>query len=183
MPPAKKKPLTSAERARNYRERKAKEAKAAAEMVAPERDAPPESESVTPVTPPTPAIVVPATLRQSVEDAIRHMKWLKPTDFGIRDMALMYASMIDDLRANEPEATGKAASLGQLLARLMAQLGGAPTVRLQHELRSLRLLGASTAESGDDGSTNTEGDEGAQPEGDADVAPVIPIRPPKRKRA
>ncbi len=183
MPSAKKKPLTSAERARNYRQRKALEAKAAAEAQAAERDnsrdAGTERDAAAIDTPSKPRAIV---LRDSVADAIAHMKWLKPTDSALSDMALMYAGMIDDLVAEDPTATGKAASLGQLLARLMTQLGGAPTVRLQHELRSLRLLAGVAGEGGTDG---TSDDEQRSHEGTpgGEGADVIPIRPAKRKRA
>lgn len=118
-------------------------------------------------------------LYESTLQAIEHMKWLKPTDFALRDQALLYAGMIDDLLYTDPTATGRAASLGQLYARLITQLGGAPTVRLQHELRSLRLLAGVNESDLDDDDQQPE----SKPEGNGEGATITPIRPPKRRRA
>lgn len=176
MPQPKKKPLTSAERARKYRERKAEEreqeriAIAAAEQL--ERDARDAS--------PGPKSKPILTQLEATDAALGAMKWLKDSDGALVNQARRVSKQIDDLLEADPTATGKATSLGQLLTRCLHELGGTPTVRLQHELRSLRVAAGLDNEGGPDGPSN-EGPAKAPPGGGATVTSIK--RPAKRKRS
>ena len=169
-------PLSAAERARNYRERKkseALEAEAAAAAARDARDADTPSQNP-PASPPRRI-----SMRESIDEAIAAMKWLKPSDKAAEDAARLYAGLIDETLERDPTATGKAASLGQLLARWLHELCGTPTVRLQHELRSLRIAAGLTEPGGENGDKPVEGT--PQRAGEATVTPIS--RPPKRARA
>lgn len=151
----------AAKRSRDYRERKRNQAAAAAAPTAPPRDASRKGKGA----------ADPATMAASVEQALGAMKWLQPSDGALMDMARLYASQIDKILREDPSATGKAASLGQLLTRILHELGGTPTVRMQHELRSLRLKVG--ADDDDEGSTTEPTKVGSN---------VTSIkRPPKRR--
>jgi hypothetical protein len=173
--PAGTAPMTAADRARNYRERKAAEARAAQQAaIAVGSDARDERDAN--VTEPTHFTIV-----NSVQKAVAAMKWIQPSDGALVDMALLYAVQIDQTLARDPEATGKAASLGQLLIRILHELGGTPTVRLQHELRSLRAqLGAPTP-GDEDGSKDQQRATGTDEARSKDNVTSI-SRPPKRRR-
>ncbi len=115
------------------------------------------------------------------------MKWLEDSDKGAITAARIYDGMIDDLVAEDPTATGKAATLGQMLMRILHELGGTPTVRLQHELRALRLLpNAAAAQDADEDDDTLPVDKAgrkataAKQRGEATVTPIS--RPPKRRR-
>jgi hypothetical protein len=191
MPDAKKPadppPQTSAERQRNYRKRKAEEAAAHqaqalfdAEPARNARNGDSDDVALRDGDAAATSTAKAFALVRSVEDAIAHMKWIQPTDGALVDMAKLYAVQIDMVLQLDPTATGKAASLGQLLTRILHELGGTPTVRLQRELRSLRAQLA-TPTGGEDANQNDEratGTEDARPSN----GNVTPIRPPKRKR-
>ncbi|WP_157079051.1 terminase small subunit [Herbiconiux solani] len=100
----------------------------------------------------TPDTSAPTTMRDEVEAAIAAMKWLVESDRASKAQARMLAEDVDLLRhAGE---TTKALSAQRALSRVLADLGGTPTVRMQHELRSLR---ATTKSEGSDGEGSSEG--------------------------
>lgn len=168
-PPAKKS-LSAAERSRKYRERKAAEAAAAAELERIERDEQAASQ---------PSRV----MLRATEAAINAMKWIQPSDGALVAQAKLVALQIDMVIEIDPMATGKAASLGQLLTRVLHELGGTPTVRLQHELRSLRAQMGAQQPDGDHGNENQERANGTTGPSKQAGATVTNIRrPAKRKR-
>jgi hypothetical protein len=171
MPSRNQRPLTSAERARKYRERKRAELAAAAANAEPPRDDERDDEKP---TPPPPRI----QMRASVAAALEAMKWLKDSDKAATDLALMIADQIDWQADADPTATGRIASLSHALMRALHEIGGTPTVRLQHELRSLRVAAGLDPESGTNDSKQA-GDAKPRP-GEATVTSIK--RPPKRKR-
>jgi hypothetical protein len=127
------------ERARKYRERKAAERDAAAQAERDARDA-----------------AAPRIMRESVRAALEAMKWLQPSDVAAVLQAKMLAEQIDELTfAGE---TTKALSAHRALTTVLDRLGGTPTVRMQHELRSLRqaakMEGAPDGSEGNDAASN-----------------------------
>ncbi|BAU32467.1 terminase small subunit [Microcella alkaliphila] len=138
------------ERARKYRQKKAAEREAARQAERDERDA-----------------EAPRTMRESVRASLEAMKWLVDSDVAAVLQAKMLAEQID-LMTHAGETT-KALSAHRALTTVLDRLGGTPTVRMQHELRSLRM--AAKTEGGKDG------DEGA------DTPPnVSRFERPKRRR-
>jgi hypothetical protein len=123
--PAKK--AADAERQRKYRARKkaAKEAEAAEQ-----RDA---SASRKPL--PKPVI-----MRDEVEAALAAMKWLEASDGALVALARQCASQLDSMGSgSDIRLVTRIFQVQQTLVRVLHELGGTPTVRMQHELRSLRL--------------------------------------------
>ncbi|MEX1078892.1 MAG: hypothetical protein WED09_07275 [Homoserinimonas sp.] len=97
-----------------------------------------------------------STMRDAVTSALAAMKWLVPSDDASVAQAKMLAEDVDLLRhAGE---TNKALSAQRALTAVLNDLGGTPTVRLQHELRSLRLA-AKTGEGDDDDNDKGEGEQ------------------------
>jgi len=78
----------------------------------------------------------PSTMRDAVDEALAHMKWLVPSDLASKAQARELAREIDEL-THEGERT-KALSAHRALSRVLNDLGGTPLVRLQRELRSLK---------------------------------------------
>ena len=100
----------------------------------------------------------PSTMRDAVTAALTAMKWLMPSDDASVAQAKMLAEDVDLLRfAGE---TSKSLSAQRALTTVLNDLGGTPTVRLQRELRSLRLQ-RQTGDDEDGG--ESEGDEKQQP--------------------
>lgn len=172
MPTTEEQKAAAAKRSREYRDRKRREKEVAEEVAAAERDARDAA-----------AESKPFKLVDSVEAAIAAMKWIRDSDGALVDMAKFYAVQIDKVISDDPTATGKAASLGQLLTRILHELGGTPTVRLQHELRSLRLAAGLESEDGDheQHEADRRQDDAAQVAGGAIVSSIQ--RPPKRTRS
>lgn len=189
MPKAPPSPLTPAERAKRYRDKKKREAAAAA-LVAESvdqvvRDA---ERDDAPADAPPPGPGTAGVMLTSVVKAIDAMKWIQPSDGALVAMAKLYALQIDELLADGPNATGKAASLGNLLKQILHELGGTPTVRLQHELRSMRLGAGAQPDGGDsDGSNSNSNSNDQRPPASGKQkagATVTSIkRPPKRRNA
>lgn len=171
MPTTEKKPLTNAERAREYRARKRLEREAAAAVAAAERDARDAA-----------AANKPFRYVESVEAALAAMKWIRDSDGAAVDLVKLAAVKLDRLVADEPDATSKFASLSQLIFRGLRELGGTPTMRLQHELRSMRAAAGLPAEDGEhDHEDDARRDAQAEAAGGAIISSIQ--RPPKRTRA
>jgi hypothetical protein len=111
--------MTNAEKQRAYRARKAAEREAAKAASGNGGDTPP-----------------PTTMRDAVDEALAHMKWLVPSDLASRAQARELARDIDLL--THAGDTAKALSAHRALSRVLNDLGGTPLVRLQRELRSLK---------------------------------------------
>lgn len=177
MKPPQPQPTAAALRARKYRAAKKRKALEAAAAATDERDAERDGQAGKPTQ-------VRPSIAASTENALAAMKWIKDSDGALVDMARLYSLQIDEILYRDPEATGKAASLGQLLTRILHELGGTPTVRLQHELRSMRMDAAADAMSGGDDAGSDEEDPRENASSRRGGATVTPIkRPPKRKRA
>lgn len=86
-------------------------------------------------------------MRDAVDDAIAHMKWLVPSDVASRLQAQDLARIIDEATFSGDDA--RALSAHRALSRVLNDLGGTPAVRLARELRSLK--GAPKSEGGDVG--------------------------------
>lgn len=111
----------------------------------------------------------PRRMRDAVERSLAAMKWLQPSDDTAVELARDLAQDVDESRHEGDRV--RAQSAARALTRVMHELGGTPTVRMQHELRSLR---AQTKSEVPDGSN----DEAAQA---GNVSQFK--RPEKRKRA
>lgn len=132
-----KRKAAARERARKYRERQRaeREEKARAERDA--RDA-----------------AAPRIMRESVRTSLEAMKWLQPSDLAAVLQAKMLAEQIDELTFSGE--TTKVLSAHRALTTVLDRLGGTPTVRMQHELRSLRQAGKMEATpDGDEGTDAT----------------------------
>ncbi len=172
-PPKERTP--AAERSARYRANKklrdaASAAQAAGAKRDEERDAPP----------PPPSLLL--TQVDATELALSAMsKWLQDSDKAAVNQARFYSKLIDGIDVeNDERATAKLTSLGQLLTRILHELGGTPTVRMQHELRSMRLN--PNANGGDDGdSVDGAESEPAKPGAGAVVTSIK--RPAKRGRS
>lgn len=172
MPDEKKRPLTSAERARNYRERKRREKEEAIAAAAAARDANEDSSDTSPKP----------TMRDVVDEALKAMKWLKPSDKAATAVATMLAEQLDHQLELDATATNRIASLSHALMRALHEIGGTPTVRLQHELRSLRAAAGIDPESGtNDSKQGDAAPKAGGKEGGATVSAFA--RPPKRNRS
>lgn len=110
-----------------------------------------------------------------VKTSLAAMKWLQPSDSASVAQAKALAAEIDAL--TDAGDTAKALSAHRALSRVLNDLGGTPTVRLQHELRSLKLGRRAEEDDDDDGD---EADEADQPAGAAIVSKFE--RPKKRSR-
>lgn len=147
---------SAAERAREYRARQAaeREAKAAEERERVTSQAGTET-------------------RDTVEAAIEAMaKWLTPSDAGSVQQARRLAQVIDEAIFTG-DVSRELAAHGRL-SRVLDQIGGTPTVRMAHELRSMRANGGGGGVGGDEASS---GEAGETP---ANVTALQ--RPPKRDR-
>lgn len=82
------------------------------------------------------ASAAPTTMRDAVDESLRAMKWLVPSDLASQVQARELARTIDELTHAGEDA--KALSAHRALSRVLSDLGGTPQVRLQRELRSLR---------------------------------------------
>lgn len=109
--------MTNAEKQRAYRARKAAEREAAK---APKGN----------------GGAAPKTMRDAVDEALAHMKWLVASDAASKAQARELAREIDEL-THEGDRT-RALSAHRALSRVLSDLGGTPQVRLQRELRSLK---------------------------------------------
>lgn len=70
------------------------------------------------------------SLRESVEASVGAMGWLKPTDQAAVDLALTYATRIDEaLQYADGQEVTKALYLGPHLLNTLRALGGAPAER------------------------------------------------------
>ncbi|MGK9222058.1 MULTISPECIES: terminase small subunit [unclassified Microbacterium] len=111
----------------------------------------------------------PTTMRDAVDGALAAMKWLAPSDVAAVTQAKDLARIVDESTHSGDEA--RALSAHRALSRVLNDLGGTPTVRMQHELRSLKL--AKRTEDADGGNESSEG--GRRPENVTELK-----RPPKR---
>lgn len=115
-------------------------------------------------------------IRDALEESLRVMKWIGPSDVTAVAMARSLAD-VADLHLREKDMRAHTAALRDLRG-ILNDLGGTPLVRLQHELRALRLeVQASTVKRPRAGGV-TDGQAPALPEGVADFK-----RPPKRRSA
>lgn len=121
---------SAAERAREYRARKASERAAEEAAARDARDA-----------------EAPRVMRDAVEASLAAMKWIAPSDAASVAQARSLAEDVDLLR--HAGDTNRALSAQRALSRVLNDLGGTPTVRMQHELRSLKA--AKRTEGADDG--------------------------------
>lgn len=92
----------------------------------------------------------PSTMRDAVDEALSSMKWLVASDVASRVQAKELAREVDELTHEGDRA--KALSAHRALSRVLTDLGGTPIVRLQRELRSLKL--APKPEVEDDGDSS-----------------------------
>lgn len=147
---------TAAERAREYRARQAAERDAKA------------SEERSRVT-----AGAGRETRDMVDAAVEAMaKWLTPSDAASVHQARRLAQVIDEAIFTG-DVSRELAAHGRL-SRVLDQIGGTPTVRMAHELRSMRANG---------GGGGAGGDEAASGEAGETPANVTTLqRPPKRNR-
>lgn len=75
-------------------------------------------------------------MREAVESALKAMKWIQPSDAASVAQVRRLAKAIDELEHEGDRI--RLLSAHQALTRVLHELGGTPTVRMQHELRSLR---------------------------------------------
>lgn len=129
--------MTAAERQRNYRERVKARAVAAGDVTG-------NGGNASYVTPRAPA---PTVMRDSVSAALEAMQWLRDSDGAAVQQAKLLAEDVDELR-HDGETT-KALSAQRALTKVLNDLGGTPTVRMQQELRSLRAQGGDPKEPDD----------------------------------
>lgn len=149
---------SAADRARDYRERKRREREAAEAAARDARDA-----------------VAGSAMRVAVESALGAMKWLVASDDAAVAQARALARQVD-LLEHEGQLD-RMLSAHRALSRVLHELGGMPIVRMQHELRSLKLRGGGG--DGDEGEAEQPSAEERQRAGN-----VTSIqRPPKRARA
>ena len=147
---------SAAERAREYRARQAAER---------DEKAARERERVT--------CAAGRETRDSVESAIEAMaKWLTPSDAASVQQARRLAQVIDEAIFSG-DVSREMAAHGRL-SRVLDQIGGTPTVRMAHELRSLRANGGGGGAGGDEASS---GEAGETPPNVTSLQ-----RPPKRSR-
>lgn len=116
----------------------------------------------------------PGPLESSVTQALAAMKWIEASDKAAVDLTLLYARQIDTFtRSKDPQVKTKGIYLGPHLLRALVALGGTPTARLQHELRSRKLAGP-----------EAEGDHEDAAETKRPAGNVTSIkRPPRRYRS
>lgn len=82
-------------------------------------------------------------LSEALERSLAAMKWLAPSDAALVAQARLLARQTDALFA--AGATMPALRYMTVLGRVLGDLGGRPRVRMQYELRSLRLAQPETA--------------------------------------
>lgn len=91
------------------------------------------------------ASAAPTTMRDEVDAAVAAMsKWLTASDGALIAQARSLAKMVDEL-THAGEVTKSLSAHGRL-TRVLNDLGGTPTVRMQHELRSLKIARKSEAD-------------------------------------
>lgn len=140
-------------RSKEYRDRKAAEKRAQETAARDERDA-----------------EAPAVMVSAVEAALAAMsKWLVDSDAASVAQARMLARRVDRYEHSDDDV--KLLSAHRALTRVLNDLGGTPTVRMQHELRSLKLAAKTEVLDGGEGETE-------KPAGNVSKFE----RPPKRKR-
>ncbi|NII42288.1 hypothetical protein E9228_002946 [Curtobacterium flaccumfaciens] len=83
-------------------------------------------------------------MRDAVDRSLAAMKWLTPSDDGAVSQARLLAEQVDVLTAEG--ATTKLLAAHRALSSVLGALAGTPTMRLQHELRSLRAAGRTDEE-------------------------------------
>lgn len=110
---------------------------------------------------------VPSVMRDAVEATIKAMKWDAGSDAASVAQARLLAEQVDVL--THARSTEKALSAHRALTAVLRDLGAAPVVRLQHELRSRRADPV--------GERNDDGDDEKSP---ANVSKFE--RPAKRRR-
>lgn len=76
-------------------------------------------------------------MHDAVETALSAMRWLVDSDAAAKAQARMLANTVDRLQSAGEET--KALSAHRALTKVLNDLGGTPTVRLQREVRSLKL--------------------------------------------
>lgn len=113
-------------------------------------------------------------MRDEVDRALAAMeKWLVASDGAAVAQARMLARMIDVLEHKGDVV--KALNAHGRLTRVLTELGGTPTVRMAHELRSLRAAPKQGAED-----ERNEGEGGKASAGEAGNVSRF-VRPPKRR--
>ena len=131
MPTDDQRKAAAAKRAREYRERKRLERLDQGRRAQPNRPPATEARDGDSVTP---------TISAEVEIALAAMKWLQPSDGGAVALARHSARRIDSMVAKEDDRLASRISQEtQTLIRVLHEIGGTPTVRMQHELRSMRI--------------------------------------------
>lgn len=83
------------------------------------------------------SVPAPSVMRSAVGDALAAMKWLVSSDAASVAQARELARQVDEL--SHVNDYTRALSAHRALSRVLNDLGGTPTVRMQHELRSLKL--------------------------------------------
>lgn len=77
---------------------------------------------------------------EEVDKALGAMRWIMPSDGGAIALAKLSAGRIDSMVArNDDSLSSRISTEEQTLIRLLHEIGGTPTVRMQHELRSMRM--------------------------------------------
>lgn len=90
----------------------------------------------------------PSVMRDALEEALASMKWLMPSDHASVAQARLLAKQVDLLTVQDE--TVKAIAAHRALSAVLDRLGGTPTMRMQHELRSLRLAAKTEGGAGGD---------------------------------
>lgn len=113
---------------------------------------------------------IPRTMRDAVETTIAAAsKWLVDSDAALVAQARMLARNVDTYLFTCEDS--KMLSAQRALTRVLNDLGGTPTVRMQHELRSLKLAAKTEVPDGGEGEAGTQA---------GNVSEFK--RPPKRKQ-
>lgn len=86
-----------------------------------------------------------SAMQEAVEQSLSAMRWLVPSDGAAVLCARLMAERVDGLSGDRVGFTDWLRALTALM-RILRDLGGTPTVRLQYELRSARLQGATENE-------------------------------------
>lgn len=82
----------------------------------------------------------PGEMSKALEQAMKAMKWLQPSDEALVALARLQAREIDAYSSmGTVSGRAKALRVHGLLQRTLVELGGTPRMRMQHELRSARV--------------------------------------------